>query len=96
MTEPNFMAWVTSYALITGILVGSAEVSSDTPHIIKFSRHGTNTRLLAFGEGREWHRTPEAALLRAEEIRRNKIESLKKEITRIEAITFVVPTNDGG
>ena len=96
MTEPNFIAWVTSHALITGILVGSAEVSSDNPHMITFFRHGTNTRLLAFGEGREWHRTPEAALLSAEEMRRKKIESLKKSIARIEAIEFVVPTNDGG
>jgi hypothetical protein len=37
---------------------------------------------------KDWHRTPEAALARAEEMRRDKIASLKKILAKLEAIKF--------
>ena len=40
--------------------------------------------------GKDWHRTPESALARAEEMRKAKIASLKKSIAKLEAMTFSV------
>jgi len=40
------------------------------------------------GEGKEWHRTRESAAARAEEMRRKKIESVKKLVAKLEAMTF--------
>jgi len=36
----------------------------------------------------DWHTTPEAAIARAEEMRTKKIASLKKQIAKLEAMTF--------
>ena len=35
-----------------------------------------------------WHTTPEAAIASAEEMRTKKLASLKKQIAKLEAITF--------
>ena len=36
----------------------------------------------------DWHTTPESAIARAEEMRTKKIASLKKQISKLEAMTF--------
>ena len=41
-----------------------------------------------FLHGDEWHTTPEAAIARAEKMRTRKIASLKKQIAKLEAMTF--------
>ena len=46
----------------------------------------------ATAHGKDWHRTPEAALARAEEMRLAKIESLKKSIKKLEGLKFIAPT----
>ena len=40
------------------------------------------------GQGKQWHLTREAAITRAEEMRVHKIESLKKQITKLENLKF--------
>ena len=40
------------------------------------------------GEGREWHRTRESAVARAEVMRKAKIESLRKSLAKFEAMRF--------
>ena len=40
------------------------------------------------GEGKEWHHTLEGAKLRAEEMRLNKIKSLKKSLDKFMNMTF--------
>lgn len=40
--------------------------------------------------GKDWHRTPEAAIARAEEMRAEKIASLKKQIERLMKLEFKV------
>ena len=40
------------------------------------------------GEGKEWHRTMELAISKAEEIRNKKIASLKKNIVKLESMKF--------
>ena len=42
--------------------------------------------------GKDWHRTPEQALARAEEMRLAKIESLKKSIKKLEGLKFIAPS----
>jgi hypothetical protein len=39
-------------------------------------------------EGKDWHRTREAAVIRAEEIRMKKIASLKKHVAKLERTTY--------
>ena len=40
------------------------------------------------GEGREWHRTKESAIDKAEEMRKKKIETMKKQIEKLEKMEF--------
>lgn len=40
------------------------------------------------GEGKEWHRTRESAVAKAEEMRCKKIDSLKKQIEKLEKKRF--------
>lgn len=53
--------------------------------MIAYGNRGSFT-LYAFGN--EWHRTPEAALARAEDMRAKKIASLRKSIAKLESIVF--------
>lgn len=39
-------------------------------------------------EGKDWHKTFKGAKIKAEEMRRRKIISLKKQLLRVEKITF--------
>lgn len=75
-------AWVTKYALTTGIERVEGEVN-----------HGISSSMFSYGpmsgaHGNDWHRTPEAALARAEEMRTAKIASLKKSVAKIEKLKF--------
>lgn len=40
------------------------------------------------GKGDEWHETKESAIAKAEEIRKKKINSLKKQIEKLEKMKF--------
>lgn len=46
------------------------------------------SRYYLIGEGKEWHRTKEQAIERAEEMRVNKIKSLKAQIDKLEKLSF--------
>lgn len=74
--------YITKYALSTGIYLDNLEQSTNFPNIV--------TRgLQAFhGEGRDWHRTEAAAIARADEMRREKIAALKRQIAKLEAAAF--------
>ena len=41
-----------------------------------------------YGEGREWHRTRESAVARAEKMRTRRIASLEKKIAQLKALSF--------
>lgn len=93
MKKENIKAWITKYALTEGIEVVDAEVC-----------HDINSGMISYGRGlyahgKDWHRTPEAALARAEEMRKAKIVSLRKSIEKMERMTFNAPNaevNDAG
>ena len=92
MSNEVITAWVTKYALTTGVEELSAEVpkseySNPDGKMIRVM----NTKYSTFYYGKDWHRIPEAALTRAEEMRTAKLASLRKQIAKLEALKFDVP-----
>lgn len=92
MKNERIKAWITKYALTDGITVVDAEVC-----------HDINSGMIAYGDvgygsqhahGKDWHRTPEAALARAEDMRKAKIASLRKSIEKMERMTFKAPNTE--
>ena len=78
--------FITKHALTRGIMVIDAENLGDgavkpitTPGAYAIYYHG---------EGREWHQTWPLAAARAEAMRRDKIENLREQIAKLEALTF--------
>ena len=96
---PLFKVWITEYALTMGIQIADVQTTHADGMVdgvveyrvtgIKHDWWGS-----ARGEGRDWHRTPDSALRRAEAMRRAKIASLKKSIAKLEAMQFVAPCGD--
>lgn len=85
MKQEKIKAWVTKYALTSGIMLVDGVVN-----------HGINSELLKYGNYNavlppDWHRTKEAALERAEAMRKAKIAALKKSLNKLERLTFEVP-----
>ena len=77
--------WITKYALTDGIIENDAEVCIDTDATGNMI---VCDRVYFHGEGREWHRTKESAIQKAEEMRQKKIASLKKQIEKLEGMKF--------
>ena len=85
MNDEKIKAWVTRYALTSGIQFVDAVVC-----------HSVSSNMIIYGKmvsahGKDWHRTPRAAVERAEEMRKQKIISLNKSIKKLESLTFMVP-----
>ena len=80
--------FVTKYALTEGIMVVSGEVEDGM--LRTFGGSDGSRPMYFHGEGKEWHRTESQAMLRAEMKRRAKLKSLRKSITKLEAMTFKV------
>lgn len=84
MTErERFVAYVTKFALTSGIWSGEVELNSDI----------SDTMVSVIGayqhyHSNDWHRTEAAAKARAEQMRKAKIVSLEKQIARLEALKF--------
>ena len=89
MKNENITAWVTKYALTSGIQKVIGTVCHETSStMLRYSDTANSCK--EFLHGTDWHRTPEAALARAEEMRKKKIAGLKKSIAKLEAMTFSV------
>ncbi|XBX08942.1 hypothetical protein QMP26_13215 [Enterocloster clostridioformis] len=69
------------YVLSKGILEMECKVENDIAN-------GPAWNDTYYGEGREWHRTPEAAIKRAEEMRAQKIKTLKNQIEKLKKLNF--------
>lgn len=76
--------WISKYALTTGLYEVEVELSNTFPGMV----YEKKNMVFYHGEGREWHRTKEGAVKRAEEMRIRKINSLKKQIKKIENMKF--------
>ena len=90
MKNDNITAWVTKYALTSGIQKVSGTARQTISNMLVYQAKTSSGMHYSHARGNEWHRTPEAALARAEEMRKNKIASLKKSIAKLEVKTFSV------
>lgn len=79
--------WTTKYALTKGIEDFDAEICADISQNM-ISRIDSKWGEYYHGEGREWHRTKEAAITRANEMKQSKIISLKRQIEKLEKLEF--------
>lgn len=76
-------AFVTKYALSKGILeVEGSRRDKGRGLIVWTNGH------MQFFYGNDWHETREAALARAEQMRDNRVKSLRKQIARLESLTW--------
>ena len=87
MKNEQITAWITKYALTSGIQKVSGTVHHDTNNTL-LSYPGNHRSVIHYVWHKAWHRTPEAALARAEEMRKKKIAGLKKSIAKLEVIKF--------
>lgn len=76
--------WITQYALTNGIEEMEAE-QCDNAKMVEVRGEYTG---YYHGEGKNWHRTKEGAIKRAEDMRVMKIVSLKRSIAKLEALKF--------
>ena len=83
--------WITKYALTEGISVEEGELSETSPSMFCYGDRAGYSQQYAHGEGKDWHRTPEAAEARAEVMRQAKIASVKKSLAKLERMTFKAP-----
>lgn len=74
--------WISKYALSKGLFELEVEIHDNMAS-------GKAWSDCYHGEGREWHRTYESAAAKAEQMRLKKIESLKKQIEKLEQKRFV-------
>ena len=87
MKNEQISAYITKYALTTGIYFAKGEVC----HEISSKMFSDIRRCGSLNyHGNEWHRTKEDAIMRAEEMRDRKIKSLEKQIAKLKKMTFVV------
>lgn len=87
--------WVTKYALTEGILQYevAAEDVGDKMVAIRPRKFEYCTQYY-HGEGRDWHRTKDAALARAWAMQAAKIASHEKSIARLQKFVPVVKAGD--
>ena len=84
--------WITKYALTQGVEeIDSNQVKefemTDTGYLC-FRRNGKYSYTTELYSQKEWHRTKEFAIQKAEEMRQKKIASLKKQIEKLERMRF--------
>lgn len=77
--------FITSYALTLGILERDADQVTSDMISVPGSDYGSQ---YFHGEGRQWHKTREAAVERAEHLRLKKIKSLENQIKKLKALKF--------
>jgi hypothetical protein len=79
-------AWITKYALTTGIYEIEGEICGDNAKMLA-DRSSQNCYRQYFHKP-HWHETEDAAKIQAEDMRKKKIASLKKSIAKFEKLTF--------
>jgi hypothetical protein len=82
----QFTAWITKYALTEGIIEQHVEHCSDiSDGMVSI----LGKRCFCYhGEGKDWHRTRDGAVKRAEKMRLAKIALLRAQIEKLEGLRF--------
>ena len=78
--------WITKYALTQGIFeIEAEECGMGFPGMIQpKEEHPSHCH----EEGKDWHRSKDSAVKRAEEMRQKKISSLRKKLEKLEKMKF--------
>ena len=77
--------WITKYALTKGVIETDGELtSSDSVSVLN---RDLSLPTHWFYKG-DWHSDEQSAIKKAEEMRQKKIESLKKQIKKLEEMRF--------
>lgn len=84
-TEETIEAWITKYALTQGIKKLPVKRSEKFPDVVT---HKPENRFTEYFHKGQWHLDYEAAVAKAEDARKRRIASLKKQIKRLEALRF--------
>lgn len=85
-------AWITKYALTDGICEVEGEIYDYPHHIGRYFkvtggyRVDDNWQVYFYYDS--WHETKASAIEKAESMRTKKIESLKKQIAKLEKLRF--------
>lgn len=88
--EPRtFIAYITKYALTQGILKMKVETTDVSEDMVVHRKPG---EMGQYFHGNDWHETQEAAENRFKEMKKKKIQSLKKQIKKIESMAFKIVT----
>ncbi len=85
MKDEIFTAWITKHALTLGVQCVQAKQSFTEESMIVY---GSGVSMY-YAHGNEWHRTREAAIARAEEMRIAKIKSLEKTLSKLRSMSFL-------
>lgn len=83
--------WITKYALTQGIyeaeVINNCLTTDPSGNMIEV-KEKNKINSYYHEKGKEWHETKESAIKRAEEMRRKKIASLRKQIERLDKMKF--------
>lgn len=80
--EQKTTVYITKYALTRGILKSVGKIERDSGFFYP------GDRTCGYATPTQWTASKQEAIKKAEEMRRKKIESLKKQIERIEKLNF--------
>jgi uncharacterized protein (DUF2164 family) len=83
-------AWITKFALTKGIIEANVEIDEHNPNVAVIAdKFGPlYYHYCVLGDGKEWHRTKESAIKKAESMRLSKIKSLREELLKLEQMKF--------
>ena len=85
-TERMFTVWVSKYALTEGVRAWRVR---DCGHgMVQTIKDDGSPGWGYFHKG-DWHETREEAAVKAEQIRLRKIISVKKQLAKLEALSFI-------
>ena len=77
--------WITKYAMTRGIIEADGKLTSSDS--VSISNRDLSLPTHWFYKG-YWHSDKESAIQKSEEMRQKKIESLKKQIKKLEEMRF--------
>lgn len=80
--------WITKYALTDGIIEAIAHKFTWRTYIVIPKYTGTRVGIIRLMKILDYSVTKELAVKKAEEMRQKKIESLKKQIKKLEEMRF--------
>jgi hypothetical protein len=83
--------WVAVWALTSGILKTKGKRHAGYPDMVEITvpEEGTKDRVLAYEISKEdWHTIRQAAVKQAQQMRRQRIVELTKELNRVKGLRF--------